>query len=118
MPSSADRRYQLDGFGDRFFRERIVGLELAVFYGAEVLGGFVAGSVKGKMRTVQSLSTKSYSLSIASVRIGDDYDSAQELLTFDPTDEQHHVPALLDTGSPCLMLPDTQVPFRHTDACV
>ena len=80
------------------------------------LGGFVAGSVKGEMRTVQSLSAKSYSLSIASVRIGDDYDSAQELLTFDPTDEQHHVPALLDTGSPCLMLPDTQVPFRHTDA--
>ena len=80
------------------------------------LGGFVAGSVKGEMRTVQSLSAKSYSLSIASMRIGDDYDSAQELLTFDPTDEQHHVPALLDTGSPCLMLPDTQVPFIHTDA--
>ena len=46
-------RYQLDGFGDRFFRERVVGLELAVFYGAEMLGGFVAGralDAKGPIR--------------------------------------------------------------------
>lgn len=72
------------------------------------MGGFVPGSVQGKMRTVQSLSTKSYTLSIGSIKIGNDFDTAQELLTFDPTDKHHHIPALLDTGSPCIMLPGSQ----------
>eukprot|EP00802_Teleaulax_amphioxeia_P003548 Tamp_03551.p2 GENE.Tamp_03551~~Tamp_03551.p2 ORF type:complete len:515 (-),score=118.14 Tamp_03551:2123-3541(-) len=72
------------------------------------LGGYVAGSVTGNMHKVQSLSTKSYTLSIASIKIGDEFDSAQELLTFDPTDTHHHIPALLDTGSPCIMLPGGQ----------
>ncbi|KAH8045655.1 G-protein coupled peptide receptor [Aureococcus anophagefferens] len=35
--------YQLNGFGDRFFRKRVVGLQLASFYFMEVVGGFVAG---------------------------------------------------------------------------
>lgn len=35
--------YQLDTFGDRFFRERIVGLELAAYYAVDVAGAFVAG---------------------------------------------------------------------------
>jgi hypothetical protein len=72
------------------------------------LGGYVAGSVQGKMRTVESLSPKSYTLSIGSIKIGDDFDSAQELLAFDPSDKNHHIPALLDTGSPCIMLPGSQ----------
>jgi hypothetical protein len=72
------------------------------------LGDFVPGSIKGKMRTVQSLSPKSYTLSIGSIKIGDSFDSAEELLTFDPTDHHHHIPALLDTGSPCIMLPGSQ----------
>ncbi|KAJ1450754.1 hypothetical protein M885DRAFT_621351 [Pelagophyceae sp. CCMP2097] len=37
--------YQLNGFADRFFRERVLGLELAAFYSAEVLGAFVAARV-------------------------------------------------------------------------
>jgi len=69
------------------------------------LGGFVKGSTVGQMRTTPSISTKTYSLSINSIRIGDDFDSALELLVFSPSSKGRHVPALLDTGSPCIMLP-------------
>ena len=56
------------------------------------------------MRTVQSLSTKSYTLSIASIKIGEDSTSAQELLSF--SGKKRSLPGLLDTGSPCIMLPN------------
>ena len=36
--------YQLNGFGDRFFEKRVVGLQLASFYFMEVVGGFAAGA--------------------------------------------------------------------------
>ena len=35
--------YQLDGFVDRFFRERVAGLELACFYSMEMVGAVLAG---------------------------------------------------------------------------
>ena len=35
--------YQLNGFGDRAFTNRALGVELALFYGAEILGGFLCG---------------------------------------------------------------------------
>eukprot|EP00966_Prymnesium_polylepis_P230024 5322657-Prymnesium_polylepis.1 len=35
--------YQLDTFGDRSFTSRALGIELALFYGAEILGGLMAG---------------------------------------------------------------------------
>ena len=74
----------------------------------------MAGSIKGNMHKVPSMSTKSYTLSIKSIKIGDAFDSAQELLAFEPSDSHHSVPALLDTGSPCIMLPGGQVPKPST----
>ena len=71
------------------------------------LGGYVKGSTIGEMRTTPSISTKTYSLSINSIRIGDEFDNALELLVFSPTTKKRHVPALLDTGSPCIMLPSS-----------
>ena len=35
--------YQLNTFGDRYFDKSTLGLELALFYGAEVVGGFLVG---------------------------------------------------------------------------
>jgi len=35
--------YQLNTFGDRFFGPRALGIEVFVFYAAEIVGGFVAG---------------------------------------------------------------------------
>ena len=35
--------YQLNTFGDRFFSARALGLEIIVFYTAEIVGGFAAG---------------------------------------------------------------------------
>ena len=35
--------YQLNTFGDRFFAPRALGIEVIVFYGAEIIGGFAAG---------------------------------------------------------------------------
>ena len=35
--------YQLNTFGDRFFSARALGLEIIVFYAAEIVGGFAAG---------------------------------------------------------------------------
>lgn len=37
--------YQLNGFGDRFFKSPVVGIELALFYAASIAGGFRAGAV-------------------------------------------------------------------------
>ena len=48
------------------------------------LGGYVQGSIKGKMRMTQSASAKSYMLNIKSIRIGDSFDGATELLSFRP----------------------------------
>lgn len=69
------------------------------------LGGYVPGSIVGQMRTTKSLSSKMYTLGIKSMRIGNTFDDAEELLVFGPTATKHYVPALLDTGSPCIMLP-------------
>ncbi|KAJ8601234.1 hypothetical protein CTAYLR_003236 [Chrysophaeum taylorii] len=41
--SGFNQPYQLNGFGDRAFHPRIVGLQLAVFYAAAVLAGVCAG---------------------------------------------------------------------------
>jgi len=35
--------YQLTGFGDRFFDKRTLGLELCVFYGAEIFSAWIVG---------------------------------------------------------------------------
>lgn len=51
--SGFNQPYQLDGFGDRFFRERYLGLELAIFYAASVVGGYAAAQTldaKGRSR--------------------------------------------------------------------
>jgi hypothetical protein len=66
----------------------------------------VPGSIEGKMRITPSLSPKQYMLGIKSIRIGNSFDDAQELVVFAPNAKHHHVPALLDTGSPCIMMPN------------
>ncbi|KAK3256791.1 hypothetical protein CYMTET_34095 [Cymbomonas tetramitiformis] len=49
--------YQLNTFGDRFFDNRSLGLELSLFYGMEIVGGFYAGRMldlgkaRGESRT-------------------------------------------------------------------
>lgn len=72
------------------------------------MGGYVPGSIQGKMRTVQSTSPKMYRLNIKSIRIGDSFEGANELLSFRPEAPYSAVPALLDTGSPCIMLPNNR----------
>jgi len=110
------------------------------------MGGYVPGSIQGKMRTTQSTSPKMYRLNIKSIRIGDSFEGANELLSFRPeavrplppaprrqlrtarrpppaaragaraltgragagAQPYSAVPALLDTGSPCIMLPNNR----------
>ena len=75
--------------------------------GAELqLGGFVKDSVVGDIHQVQSRHANMYTLGIKSIRIGDSYDTSQELMSFSPKAKQNFVPALIDTMQPCIMLPD------------
>lgn len=58
------------------------------------------------MRTTPSLTPKAYTVGIKSMRMGNTFDDAEELITFSPAAAKHHIPAILDTGSPCIMLPN------------
>lgn len=50
--------YRLDGFGDRFFRKRIIGLQLAAYYVMEMIGGVLAG--RALDNTTRSKRTNAY----------------------------------------------------------
>mmetsp|Transcript_45919 Transcript_45919/g.70265 ORF Transcript_45919/g.70265 Transcript_45919/m.70265 type:complete len:507 (-) Transcript_45919:133-1653(-) len=82
---------------------------MATEAGAELqLGGYVPSSIKGDMMVIPSLSTKSYNIPISSIKIGDSFDTATELLTFTAGAAKTHIPAILDSGSPCIMLPNNK----------
>ncbi len=71
------------------------------------LGGIVASSVQGDIHYVQSRHSNAFSLRIKSIRIGDTYDTAQELLDFSPHSKQDYIPALIDSMQACIMLPNS-----------
>jgi hypothetical protein len=71
------------------------------------LGGIVASSIQGDIHYVQSRHSNAFSLRIKSLRIGDTYDTAQELLNFAPHSKQDYIPALIDSMQACIMLPNS-----------
>jgi len=82
---------------------------MATDSGAELqLGGYVPASVKHDMLQTPSLSTKSYNIGITSIKIGDSFDSAQELLAFSPDADKKYITSILDSGSPCIMFPNNK----------
>ena len=69
------------------------------------LGGFDPEAISGQMFLTPSVSSESYALSALSLRYGD-----HELLDFKSTNpRQRHVIAVMDSGTSCLVMPDTNL---------
>ena len=71
------------------------------------IGGFVKSSVQGPLHYVQSRHTNAFSLRIRSLRIGDSYEQAQELLNFSPKSKHDYIPALIDSMQARILIPNS-----------
>uniref|UniRef100_A0A7S0HDJ0 Peptidase A1 domain-containing protein n=1 Tax=Hanusia phi TaxID=3032 RepID=A0A7S0HDJ0_9CRYP len=69
------------------------------------LGGFDPDAIEGQMFLTPSISPHDYSVVAVSLKYGD-----TELLQFKPTDPRlRYVPAIMDSGTSCLVMPDSDL---------
>eukprot|EP00282_Hemiselmis_andersenii_P028658 CAMPEP_0169456838 /NCGR_PEP_ID=MMETSP1042-20121227/16561_1 /TAXON_ID=464988 /ORGANISM="Hemiselmis andersenii, Strain CCMP1180" /LENGTH=484 /DNA_ID=CAMNT_0009569077 /DNA_START=8 /DNA_END=1462 /DNA_ORIENTATION=+ len=87
---------------------------------AEVqLGGYDPATTVGEMWYTPCLSETDFIVGVTSVRFGHDFDNSKELLHFSEPGSSSYLPAIMDSGTSCLVMPGdtlggklTNVPFN------
>ena len=80
---------------------------------AEVqLGGYDPKACDGEMLYTPSLSSSDFIVGVTSVKFGEDEKGAQELIKFTDPSGGDYLPAILDSGTSCLVLPGTDLSGR------
>jgi len=87
---------------------------------AEVqLGGYDPATTVGEMWYTPCLSQNDFIVGVTSVKFGHKFDQAEELIQFADSGDQPYLPAIMDSGTSCLVIPGdrlggklTNVPFN------
>jgi len=83
------------------------------------LGGYDPSTTVGEMWYTPCLSETDFIVGVTSVRFGHDFDGSKELLHFSEPTSDTYLPAIMDSGTSCLVMPGdtlggklTNVPFN------
>ncbi len=69
------------------------------------MGGFDPETIQGTMHYTPSLSSTDFIVGVTSLKFGYSNDDSQELLEFNQPTGEEYLPAILDSGTSCLVIP-------------
>jgi hypothetical protein len=100
-----------DGAGDKRLMRRAFSFVSTDDKGEIHLGGYDPAAIEGDMFMTPCISTHDYSVVAMSLRYGD-----QELIEFKnaPSKGSQYVPAIMDSGTSCLVMPDSDLNGKLT----
>lgn len=80
------------------------------------LGGYDPDTVDGDLWFTPTIAPTDFILGVSSLTFGNDPNTAVELLNFSPLATNSYLPAIMDSGTSCLVIPDTTLDGTLTDS--